>query len=166
MRFDKSRKLLEYKVPQDGSGYVDSIRQTFPLDIQADALTPGDDLRTKLDTQEIEQAKTYLHAIGREAEVVYNWRLEKGARLAEMDVEVSNLLLDKFSAYPYWIGSLEKIENGVRYVYTKSWTEEDKGNGIVSFTKYIYDTQEVVAKQACIVRGNVLTALTGSEEIK
>ena len=159
MRFDKNMNLIEYKAPMDGKYYADSIREMFPADIQGEVVMPGEDLCEKLVSQEIEQAKTYLAAIGRQAEVVYNWRREKGNRLADMDVGISNFLMDSFNEYPYWIGTIERIENGVRYVYEKSWDEESKGTGTVAFTKYRYDTKQVVFKQAYIVRGDALIPL-------
>ena len=159
MRFDKNMNLIEYKAPMDGTYYADSIREMFPADIQEEAIMPGENLCEKLVSQEIEQAKVYLAAIGRQAEIVYNWRLEKGSRLADMDVGISNFLMDNFIEYPYWIGTLERIENGVRYVYEQSWNEESKGTGTVAFTKYRYDTKQVVFERAYIVRGDALIPL-------
>ena len=63
---------------------------------------------------------------------------------AGVSVEASNRLLEyekDLGSYPNWIGSLEKIEDGVRYVYRK---DADKENGKVILTKAEYTTGTVV----------------------
>ena len=48
-----------------------------------------------------------------------------------------------YANYPYWIGTQERIEDGVRYVYEMNYTKDS--NPIV-LEKYNYDTREVVEK--------------------
>lgn len=35
-----------------------------------------------------------------------------------VNASVSNMLLEQYGQYPYWIGTLEKLEDGTRMVYT------------------------------------------------
>ncbi len=60
-------------------------------------------------------------------------------------MEVSNHMweLEKLYGYPYWIGNLEKLEDGVRYLYEM---DLDKDAGEIIYTKSVYDTGEVAER--------------------
>ncbi len=45
------------------------------------------------------------------------------------------------SSYPYFIGSIEKLEDGIRMVYEMNYYEESSE---IEFVKYNYETKEVI----------------------
>ena len=103
----------------------------------------------ELTKKEQDYAEKYLKKIGRNAKIgEYEYDENNYPLLTDagVSVEVSNYLgeLKKLNSYPYWTGSREKIEDGVRYLYT---TELDKKEKII-FTKRVYDTGEI-AEQFC-----------------
>ncbi len=144
--------LIDYKQAEDGARYTDSVYNMFPDLIAERALHYTDSDSAELVSQEEEYAKAYLTTVRGNAEISQN--VEKV--LSNMDVEASNTLLDLFSEYPYWIGTEEKIENGVRYVYEKKWEDKGNGDGVVTFRKYEYDNNNVVSETVIEVKGGKL----------
>ena len=149
--------LVAYEVTEDGSRYEQSVKDMFPSDIANRALKYTDSDRDELIAQEIKYVKAYLANVRSNAEVEQN----VPKTLANMNTEASNALLDLFYEYPYWIGTDEKIENGVRYVYEKQWEDKGNGNGIVTFRKYEYDSKDVVEETIIEVIGDKLDYLKG-----
>lgn len=130
--------LLEYKEPMDGSGYGDSVKKMFPLRLHSRVLSAHEDYATLAKQQE-EQAEEYLKSIGRTAEVSAA-HVEK--KLPDIDVQASNKLFSEFTKYndflnncPYWLGTREKVENGVRYIYETSQSKTDDGCDLITFSK-------------------------------
>lgn len=150
--------LEDYKVPEDGSRYGTSIRKMFPFSLQKDAFN-ADKFYGELKFQEEAYAKEYLKTIGRNAVVQAN-HVDK--RLADINVNVSNKLLEMYSEYPYWIGTFEKLENGQRYVYEKTFKDKGNGNGIVGFIKKKY-SGETVEKTIIEVKNGKMTYLEGKK---
>ena len=135
--------LLGIEYPSDGAGYVKSIKRMFPLKYRAAALN-SDSAYDELVSQERKYAEEYLQSIGRDAEVG-EYRDLNVVLLTDLgvSVEVSNQLSgDKnLGEYPYWIGSSEYLENGIRYVRSLSYDENagriiystvEKGTGEVT----------------------------------
>ena len=149
--------LAEYEQAQDGSLYEPSIREMFPENIAERALHYTDEDRTNLQSQEEAYAKEYLSGVRSDAEMQQNVSKD----LANMNVEASNTLLDLFNEYPYWIGTEEKIENDVRYVYEKQWEDKGNGDGTVTFKKYEYNTKKVVDETVIEVKNGELNYLKG-----
>lgn len=137
--FDENNIVKEFLTPQDGSYYVKSIKKIFPKQYHFTILN-GDYDKQYSDCLEQEKiyASEYLAKIGRTARVCEYKDIEH--TLPDLSAEVSNKLLDTFYEYPYWLGTQEKIIDGVRYVYKKSM----EGNDTVIFEKYVYDTGEIV----------------------
>lgn len=136
--------LEDCRYPKDGSYYVSSIHELFPEQYWDRCIGHGDDDMEELTRQERSYASAYLKKLGRTAEIGD----EGGNRLLTdegVSVEVSNHLAelekDRLNGYPYWIGTLERLENGVRYVYE---TSLDKNDEQIIYTKSVYDTKEVV----------------------
>lgn len=106
-------------------------------------------LYTEQDLQEVrkqadEDAAAYLKSIGRDAEIGVRQEHE-GQRLVEL---VSNeSLLDalfkdaEWSLYPYWTGTTERVEAGVRYIYQ---TDFDQERQEIVYTKWEYNTKAVL----------------------
>lgn len=130
--------LLEYKEPQDGSYYAKSIKEMFPIELQKEALDAQKHYKELIKQQEL-QAGEYLKSIGRAAKVSADY-VEK--ELIDINVDASNKLFAEMSKYdsfintcPYWIGTIEQIEDGIRYIYQTSHDKTSDGYDIVTFTK-------------------------------
>lgn len=156
--FDDDLNLLEYKIPMDGSYYIESVKEMFPEEFISRAINQTDeDIKYCYDII-TKKAKAYLKTIGRDAEV-----LEYGdfphVLLTDIgvSVEVSNMMSENksLSEYPYWIGNLERVEDGTRYVYSLDYnppfiiykkTEYDTGKTVESFT-FNTETGEAAASR-------------------
>lgn len=151
--------LVEYREPADGSDYADSLKTLFPSNLVNRAINYTDWDAERCYQQEYQYANEYLTSISRDAEV--NFKVNH--KLANMNVSVSNSLLDLYHDYPYWIGTQEKIEHGVRYVYQKLWEDKGNGDGTVTFKKYKYETDEVVEEYIIEIKDGETTYLKGVE---
>lgn len=158
MIFSKNKNgeysLLEYKEPEDGAGYTDSIKKMFPHQLQDKVLSAQNDYLDLIKQQE-EQAAEYLKSIGRAAKVSAA-HVEK--ELVDVNVQASNKLFAEFTKYdsflnncPYWIGTRERIENGVRYIYETSQSKTNDGYDLISFRKAKEDGTVVEEKKYKIV---------------
>lgn len=155
--------LQSYTEPQDGAEYTSSIETMFPKNLQRIAINGGTDKQQEeLKKMEAAYAAAYLKQIGREAKISQNWALESNRGTTDMDTEASNQLLDTYGDYPYWIGTQERIENGVRYVYEKKWDSKGNGDGIVTYVKYSYDTKEVVEETQIEVKSGKIVYMKGT----
>lgn len=105
-------------------------------------------------------AAEYLASIGRTAEIAPNCEMyarheQEHRRLR--DFISDDLFLEtlsqtpRLSFYPEWVGTLEKLEDGVRYIYE---TEYDEAQKAVIYTKTRYDTGEVVAQETVTAEGS------------
>jgi len=118
----------------------------FPADIIEKLKTsPTDEEIAKAADAEKAYAKDYLAFIGRDAEVSTDY-VEK--TLPDMPEAASNALVSdpKYSVYPNWTGTLERVEDGVRYVYETKWEGDSKNGGTLTLTKSDYTTN-VAAEQ-------------------
>lgn len=148
---------IEY--PKDGSDYVSSIEEMFPLKYHSRIFGDNDRDRKDLAEQERAYAKEYLSKIDRKADIGDYGDFEHSL-LTYLDVssEVSNGLEDFYKAhsyYPYFIGTKEIIENSVRMVYEMSYQESQQE---IKFTKYRYDSKKLVEQF-------VFSSITGEEII-
>ena len=154
---DKDGNVTEYLEAMDGSENVPSIKRMFPEALWERALS-GDKADYEIcKKQERAYAESYLKSIGREAAIGEYGDFEQ--ILPVMDTEASNKLLEMYPEYPYWIGTEERIEAGIRYVYEKEWDSEKK---IVTFKKYEYDTKKVVEEAVINASGGELVYLKGT----
>lgn len=62
--------------------------------------------------------------------------------MVDINVEASNKLFSEFTKYnsflnscPYWIGTREQIENGVRYIYETFQSKTSDGYDLITFKK-------------------------------
>ena len=146
--------LAGYWVPEDGSYYADSIKETFPAGLQDQALN-SDSRYNELAAQEQVYAQAYLDSIGREAPIGEYGDFDHPLATDQgMSVEVSNDLLAARWDFPYFLGNVEQVEDGVRYVYETAWDSDGSGTGTATFTKYEYDTNKIVQKYIYQVEGD------------
>ena len=144
LTFKKSQNseysLIEYKQSLDGAGYIGSTKEMFPERLWDAVLNQKKGKYSDLIRQQEEQARQYLESIGRNAEVK-DWVDKKSV---EIDIEASNKIFAEYTKYdlnnfPYWIGTKELIQNGVRYIYETSQRKSEDGYDIVSFKKTTED---------------------------
>ena len=66
-----------------------------------------------------------------------------------MSVAASNELLGRaeLSDYPYYLGTEERMVDGVRWVYATAWEPDGDGRGTATYTRYRYDDGETVTPQ-------------------
>ncbi len=157
--------LEEYWEPEDGSGYTKSIEAAFPSELVSAALNANTAYRD-LKIQKEAYAKGYLREIGREAEVGDYADFEHLLATDQgMSVEASNYLLGEAENYPYFIGTEERIEDGVRWVYETAW-EQTEDCGIATYTKTNYETGEVAEKMIYRVEGDKVTKIEEEETLE
>jgi bla regulator protein BlaR1 len=149
--------LTDYIEPMDGSGYADSIRRMFPKEFHNSILITRNEFQVKLANLLEEQAKAYLDSIGRTAEVKIGY-VEK--KLPNINVEASNKLLSEFTkfvpllnSFPYWLGTVERIEDGVRYIYETSQEKSSDGYDLIVFRKTSSDGK-IAAERIYKIDGN------------
>ena len=112
----------------------------FPQSLYNRVLSISESDSNNLTSQERTYAKAYLNKIGRSARIAENAEKE----YVDVDAEVSNEVSKRYWEYPSWIGTQEKIENNVRYVYETQWKNYGGGDSMIYFTKYVYDTGEII----------------------
>ena len=160
--------IIEYKQPDDGSLWLPSLKEMFPKEYADIALDQklNEQYYEDCVAQEEQYAQAYLKSIGRSAKIgVTTEERDELYPLANMNTEASNTLLDLFWDYPYWLGSQEKIEDGVRYVYEKRWESNGNGDGVVTFIKYAYAGSYIAEKYVIEVNGGELNYLEGEPRI-
>ena len=153
----KNNNDVTIEYPTDGSDYASSIKEMFPLQYHSRIFGDNDSDRKDLTEQERAYAKEYLSKLGRTADIGDYGDFEH-ILLTHLgvSVEVSNRFEDFYkshSYYPYFIGTKEIIEDGVRMVYEMSYHENQKE---IRFTKYVYDTKEAIEQF-------VFDSITGEE---
>lgn len=128
--------LRSYRQPLDGGEYMASLRDMFPEYLLDDLQSVNyRDLAQQLEAQ----AAAYLESIGRDAPVTVEY---VESALPDIDVRASNRLfseMTKYSrelaAFPYWLGTQETIESGIRYIYETSQSKTADGYDLITFRK-------------------------------
>ena len=155
LTLNASGEIVEYLTPEDGSHYDSSLRKMFPENYVKAAYANDSKNYAECTAKEEAYAAAYLKKIGRNAPIgIPDGERDKFYRLPEMDTQVSNQLLNTFYQYPYWLGTLERVENGKRCVYEKSWESNGENSGVVTFKKYDYDTNEILSLYVIKVNGS------------
>lgn len=139
-----------YQEPLDGGDFADSVKKMFPEQLWNVCLGYDQLLTEELTKQEQGYAAAYLKSIGREAAVGNYGDFEYTSLTdAGVSVEISNALLergkydsDSLAVYaPDWIGTVERLEDGMRYLYECSYDQQKKE---IVYLKMNYDTGEIL----------------------
>lgn len=155
---DGTLALTDYWEAEDGSGYESSVRETFPEDLVDLALDTESYYPDLLEQKEA-CAGAYLDEIGREAVIGEYADFDHPLATDQgMSEEVSNSLmgLEELQDYPSFLGNVERVEDGVRWVYSSEWAPSDDG-GTATFTKTNYETQEIAEQHVYEVTGDTFT---------
>jgi len=130
--------LLKSQEPMDGSYYSDSIKKMFPEKLWNRVFESQKDYNGLADQQK-KQAEEYLQGIGRKAKISTAYVERK---LPNINVDASNKLfaeLTKYDAFlnscPYWLGTREKLEDGVRYIYKTVQGKTTDGFDLMTYSK-------------------------------
>ncbi len=110
------QKVIE---PEDGTYYQRSIKAMMPQSCIDKMQKDGTAIHAEMERQMLEQAQAYLDAIGR-TEKIQDWR-ERDLQLDDMLVQASNQVGSLSPPYPLWVTTTERVEDGVRYVYSNEW---------------------------------------------
>ena len=129
---DDGYTLLSYTEAADGDNYTSSIKELFPRQLWT-SVSGARTYSAELENQQVQQAKTYLKAIGRNAKVSAGYVEKESFHISE---EASNTLfgLLELSDYPFFIGTQKFVKDGIRYAYVAC--EEDFSDYVIlTFTK-------------------------------
>ena len=98
-----------------------------------------------------------MQSIGRVAEVSEG---HVPKTLAKINVEASNKLFSELNKYnsflndcPYWLGTREQLEDGIRYIYETSQSKTEDGFDLITFQKKKEDGTSVQEAKYKIVGG-------------
>lgn len=144
---EDGREFTHMTWPDDGSGYNESVKEMFPEHLWDRVLIIQEEDREILAKMERAYAEEHLKKSGRDA-VIGDYADVERTHLTDygISVEVSNKMLEYekyMGPYPSWVGSLEKVEDGERYLYSVFYDEET--NQIV-YEKRFFGTGETVEK--------------------
>ncbi len=139
---DDTYSLVSYQEPEDGSKYVSSVKELFPQSIYSRIVPISETDNLLLTANERKNAKAYLDSIGRSANIGNYSDLT--LEYPDVSQEIEATVFDRYWEYPDWIGTTEKIENDVRYVYETQWKNYGNNDSMIYLTKYVYDTGEII----------------------
>lgn len=158
---DKDYHLVAYEEPDDGSHYTESLKVLFPKELHNRIFNVNEEKDLKAcEEQEQAYARKYLEDIKRAA-LIGNYR-DFEYILPNVESGISNILIDLYWDYPYWAGTLERIDDGKRLVYETIWEEESDKNGILTYKKYEYDTKNEVEKTVFEIKGKNINCLSNN----
>jgi len=141
-----------------------SVKEVFPEKLWESCIFPSEKDQTELKNQVCAYAKEYLETIGRKATVGYYGEFPHTYPIDEgIPPEIYKKISDsiKYSAgpgasAPAWLGNVECLEDGVRYIYQQDYDTEKQE---IIFSKLLYETREIIQKE-------VYDATTGKQKTK
>lgn len=151
----------------DGEINEDWLKEHFPPEL----ISKARDFRDTKDViigQLKEQAKAYLKSIGRSEEMEADTTDEQigdEIGIAEtMPKQAYNTLLEArlFDIYPAWTGTIETLENNIRYVYETQIEKDSDGNTVIVFSKKLYDGS-LIDQQKYQIIGEKAEKITASQ---
>ena len=118
-------RFRELDYPGEGGYYTSSIKRLFPQKYWDRIFSHSEADNDEIWRQCVQQAQEYLTQIGRTAAVLPWGDVERTWLYDVISPEIADKLSGKteLAWYPDWIGTRERIENGVRYVYSVRRTE-------------------------------------------
>lgn len=156
--------LFEYKIPQEGNMYEVHLQELFPEDIisQIKLYNSNESQLEPINNQLVASAKEYLNSIGREdAKIALNYQEKNYPPLSSQNSEIYDILYRAYADFPYHVGSIEQIENHIRYEYKTSY-EKDSNADIFTYTKTNLNTGTVEENTKIQIKNGELTALEGT----
>ncbi len=132
LTFDKSANgytLREAQIPEeieDGTRYWASVEEMMPKAYAEQLRSHVEDYQAQMIQQTHEQAQRYVESLG---------RTERVGDYRDLNLQYPNILditsylrINFYPSYPLEITEHERVENGVRYIYSRTW-EPDGATG-------------------------------------
>jgi len=154
-------ELLGIQQPEDGDDYGRSIEKMLSAKALSHMKRNTEKNEAEIKRQMTAQARAYLVGIGRK-ELVQDWR-DRDLQLSDILTEASNLTISFAPPYPLMVTNTERLENGVRYVFTRIWSPDgtqstsDGETGTETLTKTRRDDQKVIETITIRAEPNQLT---------
>jgi len=144
---EDGREFTHMTWPDDGSGYNASVKEMFPEHLWDRVQIIQEEDRDVLTKMERAYAEEHLKMIGRDA-VIGDYADVERTYLTDygVSVAVSNKMMEYekyMGPYPGWVGTLEKVEDGERYLYSLFFDEETDQ---IVYEKRVFGTGETVEK--------------------
>lgn len=160
---DGKYKYEKIEYPMDGGMWLKSLKDmNYPDDLLYDITKKNEKYYKYLCDYKSSAAAEYLKLIKSQGKltgdippVIEN---PEHSVPENINIEASNKLLDMYGEYPYFIGGLERVENGIRYVYTRGYDEKTK---TASYVKTEFDTGNVVEEAIIDVSSGEIKYLKG-----
>lgn len=138
--------LTKSEKPQDGALYVQDLYKLFPEEIvnKIQLIPNNTDTVQNIDNQIIQYSKGYLDSISRsDAKISLSYQEKAYPPLSEENAMEFDALYRAYTDYPYFVGTLEKLEDNIRFIYETKYQKQDTSDTF-GFTKTRYDTNEVI----------------------
>lgn len=128
--------LIDYREPKDGEEYSESIKELFPEKLWEKVFQANTSYLELAKSKE-GQAREYLRQISRTAEVSSKYVEKKRPTINASAEDKLFAYLGKSDSFiskcPNWLGTKEKLENGVRFIYETSQSKSDDGYDLIIF---------------------------------
>ncbi|SCH13786.1 Regulatory protein BlaR1 [uncultured Clostridium sp.] len=137
---DNKYYLIDYKIPLDGSYYLSSRQEIFPVYLWYKVINT-EKYFNELAKQQENQAKEYLKSINREADINVDENRIDGKYSKEypsINVEAQDkiYMVEELYTYPSWIGTREAVIDGKRYKYEMTTKKDTDGYHVMIYKKY------------------------------
>ncbi|EHL18677.1 hypothetical protein HMPREF9628_00363 [Peptoanaerobacter stomatis] len=156
-------KLSNFAETKDGSLYEVSLQELFPDDIidMIKLYNSNTKQQENVNNQIVSSAKEYLIEIGREdAKIALSYQEKNYPPLSAQNSEIYDILYKAYADFPYYVGTLEKLENHIRYEYKTSYEKQDLSD-IFSYTKTNMNTGDIEEYVKVQISGGEIKALEG-----
>lgn len=163
--------MKDYRETDDGAYYEISLHEMFPEDIIPKV---KNHMNNKKEMDVIEQKidkkiTEYLTELGRIDYKVAKNRVEEEKKYPDIREEnqmIFDALSQVYSDYPYFIGSLEKLENGQRMKYSMQKEETSEKKDVLTYEKIRLPEKTQVEKLTLEIEGGEIKVIEGklSEE--
>lgn len=155
--------LSNTETPKEGAYYMPSLYELFTDDVvdKIKSISEDNDATLNIENQIIQSAKAYLDSINRgDAKISLSYQEKAYPPLSESNAMEFDILYKAYTDYPYFVGTIEKIEDGKRYVYETGYEKEGDAD-IFSFKKTLYETGDVTENVKVKLQAGTLTTLDG-----
>lgn len=138
---EKQYKVTKLLFQKEGHLYCCPIEEMFDNKIITEY--QSENYNKKLTKKIYKKQKAYLKSIGRDAKIVYDYDFNYIMEDTDFVENGYDYLGDEddfiekfdYKGYPYWIGTIERMEKGKWYIYKAAQEKKDNGEYIITYTK-------------------------------
>lgn len=156
-------KLFEYHEAKEGNMYDVSLQELFPENIieQIQLYNSNESQLEGINNQIITSVKDYLKEINREdAKIALNYQEKHYPPLSSQNSEIYDILYKAYSDFPYYVGSIEKINNHIRYEFVTDYQKDEQAD-IFTYKKTNLNSGSVEEQVKIQIKNGELSALEG-----